>query len=221
MVGPAARRRSAPPGQNTDLRLAADKYLSGHPALDPRAVRRQRGAARGVPGHPPHRDRPDHRLARPAAADQRRPWRAVYAALGDLAATGCDVDLVTLSAQILRTAQTPRPRPRPRGPAPRGRRRDRLPARAPAQDRRRGPAPRHRRRPAPCSCAPPPRTPPRTVPELLDEAHVVLERLRHLASVLPDDAAHPAGASRLRIVHTRELDPTLQQPPAHEGPVAG
>ena len=205
-------------GANTDLRLAADKYLSCHPALDPRAV--AVNEARLVACLVTHPTAIAPTIAWLDPQQMTNPtWRAVYAALGDLAATGCDVDLVTLSAQILRTAKR-----HGHGPD--------LEVLLRGVDAEIASLPGHLRkivagdqlRATAATGALLLRTtaddPAATVPELLDEAHIVLERLRHLASVLPDDAAHPAGASHLRIVHTRELD-QLQQPPAHEGPAAG
>lgn len=209
-------------GQSTDLRLAADKYLSCHPALDRETVAANEARLVACLVTHPTAIAPtiawldSHQLTNPT-------WRAVYAALGDLATTGCDVDLVTLSVQILRTAKH-------HGPGPD------LADLLRGVDAEIASLPGHLRkivagdqlRATAATGALLLRTtaedPASTVPELLDEAHVVLERLRHLASALPDAAAHPAGASRLRIVHTREQGAPRhppQQPPAHEGPAAG
>ncbi len=208
-------------GRDTDLRLAADRYLSCHTAPDPAAVAVHEARLVACLVTHPTAIAPTIAWLEPQQLTNPT-WRAVYAALGDLAATGGDVDLVTLSAQILRSAKR-------HGPGPD------LEVLLRGVDAETASLPGHLRkvvagdqlRATAATGALLLRTtaedPTTAVPELLDEAHVVLERLRHLATVLPQDAAHPSGASRLRIVHTRDRDTPRppQQPPGHEGPAAG
>lgn len=201
-----------------DLRLAADKYLSAYPAPDPEAA--AVNEARLVACLVAHPTAIGPTLAWLDPGDLTNPpWRTVYAALEDLTAAGGDVDLVTVSAQILRTAKRTGPGPDLdtliRGvdaetPSPPGHLRkvvagDQLRAIAAT-----GTTLLHMSATDP-TC---------TVTELLGEAHAVLDRMRHLATVLPDDAAHPAAGSRLRLVHGRDLPPAAPGQ-AWDGPVAG
>jgi len=204
-------------GQSTDLRLAADRYLSCHHAPDPAAAEINEARLVACLVTHPTAIAPTLDWLKPGDLTNA-PWRTVYAALEHLAATGQDVDLVTLSAQIMRTGKRFGPGP-DLGALLRGV--DAEIASVPGHLRKVVAGDQLRAIAAAGSTllratAEDPTT---TVPELLGEAHVVLDRMRHLASVLPDDAAHPGGASRLRIVHTRDVPPPETQ--TWNGPVAG
>lgn len=200
-------------GADLDLRLAADKYLSAYPPLDlDAAMVNEARLVACLVAHPtaigPTLDwLPPGDLTNP-------PWRTVYVALEDLIHDGQDIDLVTLSAQILRTAKT-------HGPGPD------LETLLRGVDAETASVPGHLRRIVAADqlrgIAATGTTllritaedPTSTVPELLSAARAVLDRMLNAATVLPDDAAHPTTG--LRLIRNRDIPPPGQ---AWDGPAA-
>ncbi len=206
-------------GDDLELRRAADKFLASHPGPDAAAARANEARLVACLVSHPTAIGPTHAWL-PAERLGNRPWRTVYAALGELAQAGHDVDVVTLSAQILRTA-------RRTGPAPDLR--DLLDAvdaevtSVPGRLRRyvAGDQLRRLAQAGTTALRDGAANPATGVTGLLGDTHVLLDSMRQLASALPETAGAGASSSHLRLVHRRDLDPPAAPGEFRDGPVAG
>lgn len=213
--GATAHPELAPVRRNLDKALAADKLLSAHPDLDVHQVREhEQRLIAALVCHPGELPGVRRWLTPEALVD--RPWRAVYAALLELADRGMPVDVVTVAWQVQHGSRQLGP-----GPEPATLVRD--VAEAAIDD------PRYYSRPVAADLVR--RTadsaaralqaaadnPGIDVPDLFETARLVTASVRTAASGLPDRANDLTPARHLAAVRT---EPTPSRAVALSAPVA-